>query len=522
MISYGENIFRPTGSKQSAYSKESVLETIPTTAEECFDSLISFLQLSKPNQSWQIRQSSVMKQEAVGTGQPIFFIAKTNEIQDDVPVFINYFQTRKGSEVELVYSYQVRLKQNWYHAHVNAQNGKVEAIIDWTADASAYKVLPINAIDIEQDKRRMIKAHPDRKASPHGWHSNGRRLFRDTRGNNVWAQQNTYAMKTVQNLYRPSGDYRRVFNFPFDAKSDPRRNRDASITQLFYTINVLHDILYQYGFDEVAGNFQDNNGNKSGLGNDFVIANAFDETSYNNAYFSTSPDGQSGIMGMFLWYETFPSRDVVFDVGVITHEYGHGLSNRLTGGPNDVDCLSTMESGGLGEGWSDVLAIVLQQKVSNKRTDTFPSAVYVNNGVNIRKYVYSTNLTINPSLFSYIDQSEEYNEVHRKGEVWAVILLEVYWNLIDILGFTSDVYSASLTKGNTLFLQVMITAMKLQPCNPTFIQARDAFLDAERSLTNGTYVCPIWAGFAKRGLGYNAQKMNDKATDGFQVPPKCR
>ena len=40
-----------------------------------------------------------------------------------------------------------------------------------------------------------------------------------------------------------------------------------------------------------------------------------------------------------------------------------------------------------------------------------------------------------------------------------------------------------------------------QPCNPTFIQARDAILDADTALTNGANYCEIWKGFAKRGLG---------------------
>lgn len=36
----------------------------------------------------------------------------------------------------------------------------------------------------------------------------------------------------------------------------------------------MHDLFYQYGFDEVSGNFQQNNFGKGGRGGDAVIANA--------------------------------------------------------------------------------------------------------------------------------------------------------------------------------------------------------------------------------------------------------
>ena len=41
------------------------------------------------------------------------------------------------------------------------------------------------------------------------------------------------------------------------------------------------------------------------------------------------------------------------DAATILHEYGHGLSNRMTGGPG-VNCLSGQEQ--MGEGWSDLVA----------------------------------------------------------------------------------------------------------------------------------------------------------------------
>lgn len=46
-----------------------------------------------------------------------------------------------------------------------------------------------------------------------------------------------------------------------------------------------------------------------------------------------------------------PARDGALDAGIVIHEYCHGLSTRLTGGPADSSCLSVGEPAGLGEGY---------------------------------------------------------------------------------------------------------------------------------------------------------------------------
>ena len=61
-----------------------------------------------------------------------------------------------------------------------------------------------------------------------------------------------------------------------------------------------------------------------------------------------------------------------------------------------------------------------------------------------------------------------------------------------------------------------------QPCNPNFLQARDAIIDADKALTGGENACEIWKGFAKRGLGTEAsegwflfgRRVSDKVPDG--------
>lgn len=82
----------------------------------------------------------------------------------------------------------------------------------------------------------------------------------------------------------------------------------------------------------------------------------------NNGDFATPPDGQTPRMRIFLWGRTSPYRDGVFDAGVVLHEYSHGLSTRLTGGPANSRCLGVGESFGMGEGWGDFLATLVRSR----------------------------------------------------------------------------------------------------------------------------------------------------------------
>ena len=59
--------------------------------------------------------------------------------------------------------------------------------------------------------------------------------------------------------------------------------------------------------------------------------------------------------------------------------------------------------------------------------------------------------------------------------------------------------------------------MALQPCNPTFTDARDAWIQADVNRYNGANKCTIWKAFASRGLGVNARNYRDD----FTVPAGC-
>jgi hypothetical protein len=85
-------------------------------------------------------------------------------------------------------------------------------------------------------------------------------------------------------LVSPDGGATRNFNYPFSINDDPFNNQNASITNLFYINNKIHDIFYMFGFTPAARNFQNTNFGLGG-GNDYVQAEAQDGGGTNNANF---------------------------------------------------------------------------------------------------------------------------------------------------------------------------------------------------------------------------------------------
>jgi uncharacterized repeat protein (TIGR01451 family) len=307
--------------------------------------------------------------------------------------------------------------------------------------------------------------------------------------------------------------------------NEPSGYRNAAITNLFYWNNILHDLHYQYGFDEASGNFQQNNYGRGGFSDDPVQADAQDGSSTNNANFGTPPDGADPRMQMFVWTFTTPNRDSDLDNGVIIHEYGHGVSTRLTGGPSNVSCLFGAQSGGMGEGWGDWWALALTAVPTDTNSTPRGIGTYLlgqpATGPGIRNFPYSTDLAINPLTYGALPSTG--GEVHNVGEIWAMTLWDMYWNLVADHGFDADFYTGS--GGNNLAMQLVMDGLKLQPCDPTFLDARDAILTADLVDTGGANQCRIWEAFAKRGIGVKADDGSNHnslaVSEDFDLPTSC-
>jgi hypothetical protein len=456
---------------------------------------------------------------------------------DPVPISLAYVNTPGG--VKLGWRMVVNAPGiPWYEAAVDARSGELIFSANWAHDLAGYRVQalpdesPLDGPSPTTDSRQLLVNPADPVASPFGWHDTdgvAGAEFTDTRGNNVFAQEdrdgNDFGGR------RPNGGPGLFFSNPVDFTRGPDAYVDAVVANLFYMNNALHDIHYRYGFTEAAGNFQQKNYTGGGKGNDAVQADALDGSDLgftNNAFMATPPDGFAPRMGMFRFDITTPNRTSDFDNGIIAHEYGHGVTIRLTGGPDDSSTLNTVQSGGMGEGWSDFYSVMFAQRAADRKNDTVGVGNYVlgfpANGPGVRRNPYSFDLTLNPITYDAFNADRSAGgepQVHNTGEIWASTLWDLNWLLIDKYGFDPDLstgytgfFSPTGPKrlpggapglaGNKLTLRLVMDALKLQPANPSFTQARDAILSADLALTGGQAQREIWAAFARRGLGKDA------------------
>jgi hypothetical protein len=221
------------------------------------------------------------------------------------------------------------------------------------------------------------------------------------------------------------------------------------------------------------------------------------------------------------------TRDSALDVGIVIHEYAHGLTNRLTGGPLDVDCLQATQSASLGEGWSDFFALAFTQKLGDTRAVPRAIGAYVlgqpPTGTGIRAYRYATSTAINPRSYGHVALLQP-TQVHSMGEIWAVALWELWWGLVEPYGF--DPALAAGDAGSDRALGLVIDALSAQPCNPSFLDARDALLAADLVASASRNRCRIWNAMAKRGMGVSASDGGGAASqavvEAFDLPPECR
>ncbi|RME98181.1 MAG: hypothetical protein D6772_09385, partial [Bacteroidetes bacterium] len=195
------------------------------------------------------------------------------------------------------------------HVHLATHDSYIDTAFDPTPSGledglSYYKALPLTVESPNHGSRQRVQGPANAVASPFGWHDTDGLEGADftiTRGNNVHAYQDILNQNTSLGD-EPDGGDSLVFDFPMALDSNrPYTYRDALVTNLFYWNNLMHDLWYNYGFDEAAGNFQETNYAEAGDGGDYVQAEALDGSGTNNANFATPTDGQRPRMQMYLW-----------------------------------------------------------------------------------------------------------------------------------------------------------------------------------------------------------------------------
>lgn len=176
-------------------------------------------------------------------------------------------------------------------------HGQVVANEPRTADDS-YRVFPRDPVTTPQV---IVNGPGPTTASPLGWLSPGTHRTIDISGNNVHA----YLDRIPDDLPDPGGSPVTDGNFlaVADLAVEPTTPVDqaVAIQNLFFLNNLVHDTLYRHGFDEAAGNFQQDNFGRAPHGGDPVNAEGQDGAGVDNANFATPPDGLSPRMQMFLW-----------------------------------------------------------------------------------------------------------------------------------------------------------------------------------------------------------------------------
>ena len=359
--------------------------------------------------------------------------------------------------------------------------------------------------------RSIVTDPADATGSPYGWHdTNGVAGAESnfTIGNNCDAYDDRTSAQTGTgsgtNAERADGGASLDFDFTMDTNVNNNGGSiDAAVTNLFYWTNVIHDLWYIYGFDEAAGNFQVNNYGNGGVGNDSVRAEAQDGSGTCNANFSTPTDGGRGRMQMYVCN----TRDGDLDNAVIVHEYGHGLSTRLTGGAGNSNCLNNNEQ--MGEGWGDFIGLMMTMEPGDLGTDQRGIGTWLvgqgPNGAGIRPQPYSTTNTQ-----SYADLGSAVVP-HGVGSIWSAILWKLNWALIDVHGWDADLYYG--TGGNNICLRLVVEALKLQPCSPGFVDGRDAILAADQAIYGSANTDTIWQVFASAGLGVGASQGTNNSNN---------
>jgi extracellular elastinolytic metalloproteinase len=181
------------------------------------------------------------------------------------------------------------------------------------------------------------------------------------------------------------------------------------------------------------------------------------------------------------------------DSDIVWHEYGHGLTWRMIGG------MSGPMAGAIGEGMSDVLAIL------------------INEDDRVGEYAASDPLGIRSA--PYTNYPRTYGDfsgtgVHFDGEIYGAI----GWRLLENFTFG---------RKNEL-LDYLVDGMNFTPITPTFEQMRNGILQGiqAREDPSQTDQCLVWDAFVDYGVGVGASAQISRrgvvtVTESFVRPAEC-
>lgn len=291
----------------------------------------------------KLSTNSSLKQLDYNKNKNTYTFSKTKDIQSDIEVKLVY-EIVSDKDIKLTWNVNLDFSNgaHWWNTRLDAKTGQFVSKNDWVTSCNwgenldhnahkhsrkqkvekknldfskqlfkntetnakmvnSYRALPYYIESPNHGDFEIITSPQDATASPYGWHSDGNN-YTTTRGNNVIARDDQDGSNSTQGPLTSQSNSGLIFNYPYGGPYVSASSYiDAAQTNVFYVSNVIHDIYYQYGFDEASGNFQQNNLGRGGTASDPVDADIQDGSGTNNANFSTPTDGSNGRMQMFLW-----------------------------------------------------------------------------------------------------------------------------------------------------------------------------------------------------------------------------
>jgi MYXO-CTERM domain-containing protein len=128
-----------------------------------------------------------------------------------------------------------------------------------------------------------------------------------TQGNNVDAftdhdASDSFTMGDLRASVTSPGTFDRTYDTSADPLSSPDQEM-ASVADIFYVTNWLHDWWYDSGWNEAAGDAQEDNYGRGGIAGDplFACAQSGAPMQRDNSNMSAMADGESPVMRMFVW-----------------------------------------------------------------------------------------------------------------------------------------------------------------------------------------------------------------------------
>jgi extracellular elastinolytic metalloproteinase len=313
-------------------------------------------------------------------------------------------------------------------------------------------------------------------------------------------------------------------------------NRRPDAVTLHWLVGNFHDHLEntpEIAFTNAAGNFEDadrvvaQNIDGANTDDDFPGFPDFDH--FNNANMTTYPDGTSPHMQMYLtvdFVDFNDGRSTALDASVVYHEYTHGLVGRTIVDAGGFQAVGGAQAGAINEGTADWYALdylvgagletdgvgfdVLPGKYSFGDLRSEPMDCVVGSG----SAPCDGAGTAGTGGYTYGDfgKVEGGPEVHGDGEIWAQTMWQLRKALIAAHGPTTGVEHVR---------QLFTNGMRLTPGNPSFLDLRNAILQADTAGALGD-ATTIWTVFSQRGMGYFASTRDSGDThpvENFSLPP---